>query len=67
MNCAALDWDKTRKDYVPCSPKETVRRVRLQAIIAIEVELCDTHLRIFKDELEKFGGGLDKEGRVKIL
>jgi predicted DNA-binding protein with PD1-like motif len=65
--CAALDWDKTRKDYIECDLRNPVRVVRLRGMITVELPLCDAHRMLFSDELDRFGGHLDKTRRVEIV
>jgi hypothetical protein len=67
LRCAALDWDKSVRDYVACSPVSTVRMVRVTGLITAELGLCDNHRRYFEEEMEKFGGHLDQTKRVTVL
>jgi hypothetical protein len=67
LTCAALEWDKTRKDYVECDLRNPVQRVRLLGIVAVEVSLCDAHRVLFEDELTRYGGHLDTQRRVEIV
>lgn len=64
MRCAALDWDKSKKDYVECSPTGETRVVRILGIVSVEVELCEIHRRIFEEELAIFDGCLSRKSRV---
>lgn len=63
MKCAALDWDKTREDYVPCDTS-TPKMVRLIALITVDVPLCNIHKELFETSLAQFGGSLDRVKRV---
>jgi hypothetical protein len=63
-SCAALEWDKTRKDYVPCSPSGKTELVRLLGIICVELPLCAAHREVFEWELARYGGHLDPTPRV---
>jgi hypothetical protein len=67
MSCAALDWDKTIRDYVPCSPSSTIRMVRIVGLVTTELPLCDNHREWFEDQMAKFGGYLDTQKRVTVL
>lgn len=67
MRCSALDWDRTQKDYIECSPSTTVQMVRLIGMITVELPLCDNHRFMFMEELERFGGHLDTKKRVQVL
>jgi len=67
VKCTALDWDKTIRDYVACSPETTIRLVRIVGLITAEIPLCDNHRRWFEEEMAKFGGHLDTQKRVIIV
>lgn len=67
MSCAALEWDKTLQDYVECSPASTIHMVRLIGLVTAEMPLCDNHRRFFEEEMQKFGGHLDRKKRVQII
>jgi hypothetical protein len=67
MICAALDWDRTRKDYVECDLRNPVQLVRLCGIVTLQVSLCDAHRALFEREFAVFGGKFDKVKRVKVV
>lgn len=66
-HCAALDWNRDLKDYIPCSPSGKTKRVRLLGIFTVEVLLCEAHRMQFEEEFRRFGGHLDQRPRVIIL
>lgn len=67
MTCAALDWDKTRKDYIPCTPNGKIEMVRLIGMITVEQPLCDAHRLQFEEEMALYGGCLDRKKRVIVV
>jgi hypothetical protein len=66
MKCAALDWNRGEKDYVPCDTSAP-SMVRLVGLVTVEVPLCDAHRFQFKHELALHGGSLDKTKRVEVI
>ena len=67
MSCAALDWDKTIRDYVQCSASTTIHMCGSSAWWTAELPLCDNHREWFEDQMAKFGGHLDTQKRVTVL
>lgn len=65
--CAAMDWDKTRRAYVECSPRGEVIPVKLLGLFSIVVQLCPAHRKTFEKEFAKFGGQLDQKKRVVAI
>lgn len=67
MDCAALVWDKTRKDYIECDLRNPIQMVRMIGIVTVQLPLCDAHRRLFEEEFASFGGHLDTRTRVEIV
>lgn len=67
LRCAALDWDKTSKDYVECDRTSPAKMTRIEGLVTVQVTLCDTHRYQFEEELARFDGCLSRKNRVKVL
>lgn len=67
LRCAALDWDKTRKDYIECDPTEPAKMYRILGIVTIQVPLCPIHRELFEQELAIFDGCLRTKNRVEEI
>ena len=67
VRCAALDWNKAEKDYIPCSADNTIERVKIHGIITVSVELCAAHRNFFEEELRRFGGALGRKSCLEII
>ena len=52
--CAAMDWMKTEKDYIPCSESDKTETVTLMGyLLKVKVPLCAAHRKVFKTWIER--------------
>ena len=51
LRCCALDWNKSAKDYIPCSDDEAVMCKAEGLLITVNIPLCEAHQQHFDSVL----------------